>query len=105
MIPGCSSGPDGSCPLNRFKQLIYDAISPECSVTVNAAVLLPPSPVPPSPSTDPDGGLGFTTTAYVLLGIAVVFGIVMVVLGVVTYQALYCDNTKTNRELYKPLNI
>ena len=38
-IPGCASGPEGSCPLATFKQLMYNAVDTDCSTVVDAAVL------------------------------------------------------------------
>ena len=33
-IPQCASGPEASCPLERFRQLVLSAIKAECVSTV-----------------------------------------------------------------------
>jgi len=40
IIPGCSDGPENSCPLARFKALILSQVNPECASLIDPAVLL-----------------------------------------------------------------
>lgn len=42
-IPGCSSGPEGSCPLETFKTLMYNAVNRECATLIDPSVLDPNS--------------------------------------------------------------
>lgn len=35
-VPGCTDGPESSCPLQRFKHIVFAMIEPNCVETVKA---------------------------------------------------------------------
>jgi len=87
VIPGCSHGPESTCPLVDFKALVLREVDASCATTVNPSVL------------EPAGGNDLNLTAGGVGGIVLACLFAGVLTGYLFGNCRHSDGTKSQEEL------